>query len=71
MSYNRFFFVSYWFAPFLKVGPLPSENPRCAPDVIAPNFILKAHPRETFVKKERAYISSSHNAILETILKYK
>ena len=32
MNYIRFFFVLYWFAPFLKVGHLPSENPRCAPD---------------------------------------
>ena len=26
-----FFFVLCWFASFLKFGPLPSENPRCAP----------------------------------------
>ena len=31
MTYIRFFFVFYWFAPFLKFGPLPSENLRCAP----------------------------------------
>ena len=31
MTYIRFFFVLYWFAPFLKFGPLPYENPRCAP----------------------------------------
>ena len=30
-TYICFFFVLYWFAPFLKFGPLPSENPRCAP----------------------------------------
>ena len=30
MIYIRFFFVLYWFALFLKFGPLPSENPRCA-----------------------------------------
>ena len=29
MNYIRFLFVLYWFAPFLKFGPLPSENPRC------------------------------------------
>ena len=28
---DLFFFVLYWFAPFLKFGPLPSENSRCAP----------------------------------------
>ena len=27
---NVFFFVLYWFAPFLKFGPLLSENPRYA-----------------------------------------
>ena len=32
MTYICFFFVLYWFAPFLKFGTLPSENPRCAPD---------------------------------------
>ena len=32
MTYIRFFYVLYWFAPFLKFGPLPSENPRCAPE---------------------------------------
>ena len=32
MTYIRFFLVLYWFAPFLKFGPLPSENPRCATD---------------------------------------
>ena len=32
MTYICFFFVLYWFAPFLKFGPLPSENPRCAPE---------------------------------------
>ena len=27
-----FFFVLYWFTPFVwSFGPLPSENPRCAP----------------------------------------
>ena len=31
MTYIRLFFVLYWFAPFLKFGPLPSENPRCGP----------------------------------------
>ena len=31
MKYIRFIFVLYWFAPFLKFGPLPSENPRCPP----------------------------------------
>ena len=31
MTYIRFFSVLYWFAPFLKFEPLPSENPRCAP----------------------------------------
>ena len=30
MNYIRFLFVLYWFAPFLKFGTLPSENPRCA-----------------------------------------
>ena len=33
MTYIRFFFVLYWFDPFLKFGLLPSENPRCAPDM--------------------------------------
>ena len=32
MTYIRFFFVLYWFTPFLKFGHLPSENPRCAPE---------------------------------------
>ena len=32
MTYIRFFFVLYWFALFLKFGPLPPKNPRCAPD---------------------------------------
>ena len=42
MTYIRFFFVLYWFAPFLKFGPLPSGNPRCAPGIIvqAPLFNL-------------------------------
>ena len=31
MTYIRFFSPLYWFAPFLKFGPLPSENSRCAP----------------------------------------
>ena len=31
MTYISLFFVLYWYAPFLKFGPLPSENPRCAP----------------------------------------
>ena len=31
MTYIRYFFLLYWFAPFLKFGPLPSENSRCAP----------------------------------------
>ena len=31
MTYIRFFFILYWFVLFLKFGPLPSENPRCAP----------------------------------------
>ena len=31
MTYICFFFVLYWFALFLKFGPLPSENPRCMP----------------------------------------
>ena len=26
MIYIRFFFVLYWVAPFLKFGPLPSNN---------------------------------------------
>ena len=30
MTYICFFFLLYWFAPFLKFGPLPYENPRCA-----------------------------------------
>ena len=34
-----FFFVLYWFAPFLKFGPLPSENPRCAP-VNVPHWLV-------------------------------
>ena len=33
MNYIRFFFVLYWFPHFLKFGSLPSENPRCAPEV--------------------------------------
>ena len=32
MTYNRLFFVLYWFAPFLKFDPLPFKNPRCGPD---------------------------------------
>ena len=32
MNYIRFLFVLYWFAPFLKFRPLPSENPRCVPE---------------------------------------
>ena len=31
MTYIRFFFILYWFTPFLKFGPLPTEIPRCAP----------------------------------------
>ena len=31
MNYIRFLFVLYCFATFLKFGPLPSQNPRCAP----------------------------------------
>ena len=31
MACIRFFFVLYWFALFLKFGPLPSKNARCAP----------------------------------------
>ena len=31
MAYIHFFLVLYWFVPFLKFGPLPSQNPRCAP----------------------------------------
>ena len=34
MTYIYFFFVSYWFALFLKFGPLTSENPRCLPDKV-------------------------------------
>ena len=30
MTYVRFF-VLYWLAPLLKLGSLPSKNPRCAP----------------------------------------
>ena len=29
MTFIRFLFVLYWFAPFLKFGPLPSGNTRC------------------------------------------
>ena len=31
MNYIRFFFVLHWFVPFVKFGPLPYENHRCAP----------------------------------------
>ena len=31
MTYICLIFVLYWFPPFLKFGPLPSENPRCVP----------------------------------------
>ena len=34
MTYICFFFVLHWFATFLKFGPLPSENPRCAPEQV-------------------------------------
>ena len=43
MTYIRFFFVLYWFAPFLKFGPLLSENPRCALG------LLEFSKRSTFV----------------------
>ena len=43
MTYIRFFFVLYWFAPFLKFGPLPSENPRCAPAFTEEIFNGKLH----------------------------
>ena len=33
MNYIRFLFVLYWFAPFLKFGPLPPENRRCVPEM--------------------------------------
>ena len=35
MTYVCFLFVLYWFAPFLKFGPLPSENLRCAPELLS------------------------------------
>ena len=31
ITYIRFFFVLYWFGPYLKFGSLPSENPIRAP----------------------------------------
>ena len=31
MNYIRFLFLLYWFALFLKFGPLSSENPPCMP----------------------------------------
>ena len=46
MNYIRFLFVLYWFAPFLKFGPLPSKNPRCAPET--PKQILSCEYCETF-----------------------
>ena len=39
MTYICLFFVLNWLAPFLKFGPLPSENPRCAADVSIVNEI--------------------------------
>ena len=39
MTYICFFFVLYWFASYLKFGPLPSESPRCAPHVSIANEI--------------------------------
>ena len=31
MTYIHFFLILYWFAPFLKFGPLPPENPSWGP----------------------------------------
>ena len=38
MTYIRSVFVLYWFAHFLKFGPLPPENPRCAPEIALLNL---------------------------------
>ena len=47
MTYIRFFFVLYWFAPFLKFGLLPSKNSRCVPVLV--NTIFKLN-KSFFVK---------------------
>ena len=43
MTYIRLIFVLYWFAPFLKFGPQPSENPRCSPAIIPSEALLKIY----------------------------
>ena len=50
MTYIRFFFVLYWFSPFLKFGFLPSENPR-----FSPGLALKKG--RYFIQIKRGYIS--------------
>ena len=65
MNYIRFFFVLYWFAPFLKFGPLPSENRRCAPGSQKVKIII-SHilPRGECWSVSRIIISEINNIFI-------
>ena len=54
-----FFFVLYWFTSFLKFGPLPSENPKCAP--ACPGKIEK----RVFCKRDDHYSDQCRTFILK------
>ena len=56
MTYIRFFFALYWFAPFLKFGTLPSENPRCAP--AAKLLVGMRNLQDTFETRKQSFISA-------------
>ena len=52
MTYIRFFFVLYWFVPFLKFELLPSESPRCTPAFkVASSVLDKAFTKVSSYQK--------------------
>ena len=66
MTYIRFFFVLYWFAPFLKFGPLPSGSPRCALDIplifnIDSVYQLQKHFHNLKLQNRALYTNLSHH----------
>ena len=67
ITHIPFFFLLYWFAHFLKFGPLPSDNSRCRPDFsdvktcsdpIWPTSFLSAYFRTPVTVKQTYYRSS-------------
>ena len=63
MTYIRFFFVLYWFALFLKFGPLPSQNPRCAP-VEEVNILKKINTKLDPLWRQSNYHNYSSRTLL-------